>query len=150
MTEGRAATRCSARPPAKFSATTDFNLWIQRFQLYLEEAEIPADKRARELVSLLEDGPFRVVCQLGLVASSDYEAVKRELQQQFSPAGDETEWQFRLQSRRQKFCETLAEFAGELRMLADRAYPDWVPKQRLEMARNHFVQGVQSLLYNFY
>ena len=29
-------------------------------------------------------------------------------------------------------------------MLADKAYPDWEPKQRLEMARNQFIQGVAS------
>ena len=39
--------------------------------------------------------------------------------------------------------ETLAEFVGQLRMLADRAYPDWEPKQRLELARNQFIQGIQ-------
>jgi len=33
-------------------------------------------------------------------------------------------------------------FVEELRMLTDRAYPGWEPKQRLEMARFHFVQGV--------
>ena len=36
------------------------------------------------------------------------------------------------------------EFVGELCTLADKAYPDWEPKQRLEMARNQFVQGVAS------
>ena len=40
--------------------------------------------------------------------------------------------------------EPLSEFVGELRMLVDKAYPDWEPKQRLEMARNQFIQGVAS------
>ena len=30
---------------------------------------------------------------------------------------------------------------GELHTLADKAYPDWGPKQGLEMARNQFIQG---------
>ena len=46
----------SARPPAKF------NLWIQRFELYVDEAGIPPEKRARAILSLLEDEPFRVCC----------------------------------------------------------------------------------------
>ena len=29
-------------------------------------------------------------------------------------------------------------------MLVDRAYPDWEPKQRLEFARNQFIQGIYS------
>ena len=145
MAEGRAAVRVCARPPPRFSEDGDFGLWIQRFELYLEEAEVPPAKRARELVSLLDDRPFRYVSQLGLLTSNaSYEAVKSELRKQFCPAADETEWQFRLQSRRQKSGETLAEYAGELRMLADRAYPDWAVENRLEMARNQFVQGVRS------
>lgn len=133
----------SARPPAKFSTTSDFQLWIQRFELYISEAGLPEAKRSSELLSLLEDEPFRVVSQLGLVSAA-YTDIKKELQKQFSPTGTETEWQFKLQSRRQKPEESLAEFAGQLRMLVDRAYPDWEPKQRLELARNQFIQGIHS------
>ena len=135
----------SARPQAKFSTTSDFHLWTQRFELYILEAGLPAEKKSSELLSLLEDEPFRVVSQLGLVsAATAYEDIKKALQQQFSPTGTETEWQFKLQSRRQKPEESLAEFAGQLRMLVDRAYPDWEPKQRLELARNQFIQGIHS------
>ncbi len=28
--------------------------------------------------------------------------------------------------------------------MVDKAYPEWAPKQRLEMARNQFVQGLES------
>ena len=134
----------SARPPAKFSTTSDFHLWTQRFELYILEAGLPAEKQSSELLSLLEDEPFRVVSQLGLVSATAYEDIKKALQQQFSPTGTETEWQFKLQSRRQKPEESLAEFAGQLHMLVDRAYPDWEPKQRLELARNQFIQGIHS------
>ena len=144
MAEGRAAVRVSARPPPRFSEDGDFVLWVQRFELYLEEAEVPPAKRVRELVSLLDDRPFRYVSQLGLLTSDSYETVRSELRKQYCPVADETEWQFRLQSRRQKSGETLAEFTGELRMLADRAYPDWKVEQRMEMVKNQFVQGVRS------
>ena len=121
--------RVSARPPSKFSAAADFMLWIQRFEIYLAEAEIPAAKRARELLSLLEDGPFRVVTQLGLVNSDDYDGLKDQLQKHYAPKGDDLEWQYRLQNRRQKPGEPLSEFVGELRMMTDKAYSDWAPKQ---------------------
>ena len=142
MAKGRAAVKVSARPPPRFSEDGDFVVWVQRFELYLEEAEVPPAKRVRELVSLLDDRPFRYVSQLGLLTSDSYETVRSELRKQYSPVADETEWQFHLQSRRQKSGETLAEFAGELRMLADRAYPDWKVEQRMEMVKNQFVQGV--------
>ena len=142
--EGTRLVRVSARPLSKFSAAGDFSLWIQRFEIYLAEAEIPAEKRAKELLSCLDDEPFRIVNQLGLVNSVDYGLLKKELQKHYAPEGNELEWQYRLQSRRQKLGEPLSEFAGELRVMVDKAYPAWVHKQRLQIARNQFIQGVES------
>jgi len=77
--------RVSARLPLKFSATADFALWIQRFEIYLSKAEIPPEKRAQELLSLLDDGPFCIVTQLGIVDSDDYSYVKKQLQKHYAP-----------------------------------------------------------------
>ena len=136
--------RASVRPPPKFSSSDDFALWLRRFNLYLEEAEIPREKRARELLSLLDDSAFRVVGQLGLIETDDYNVLKQSLERQFSPQGNELEWQYKLQNRRQKPGEMLTDFAGELRYLVDKAYPKWNPEHRLEVARNQFIQGLES------
>lgn len=140
----RDAVRMCARPPARFAAGADFTLWITRFEMYAGEAEIPAEKWTKELLSLLEDEPFRTAQQLGLKDSQDYTTVKNSLQQQFAPDGNELEWQYRLQSRCQRADEQLAEFAGALRVLADKAYPKWSGEQRQELSRNQFVQGLRS------
>jgi len=29
-------------------------------------------------------------------------------------------------------------------MMTDKAYPEWEPKQRLEIARDQFIQGIES------
>ena len=76
---------------------------------------------------------------LRLVSSNEYGYLKEQLQKHYAPIGDDLEWQHRLQNRCQKPGEPLSEFVGELRMLADKAYPDWEPKQRPEMARNQFI-----------
>ena len=72
---------------------------------------------------LLDDEPFRAVSQMGLVGSTDYAAVKECLRLRYGQSGTEFEWQFKFQSRVQKTEESLAEFAGSLRLLASRAYP---------------------------
>ena len=54
------------------------------------------------------------------------------------------EWQYKLQSRRQKPEEMLTEFAGELQYLVDKAYSKWDPEHWLEVARNKFIQGIES------
>ena len=56
------------------------------------------------------------------------------------PKGNKLEWQRKLQSRMQKTGEQLVEFAGELWVLADRAYPKWSS----EVLRNQFMQRVWS------
>ena len=59
------AVRMSLRPPARFSATSDLALWLKRFVLYTRHAGIPTERWVAELLSLLEDEPFRVVTQQG-------------------------------------------------------------------------------------
>ena len=140
----RVAARVSARPPAKFTSRTDFTLWIQKFELYAKEAEIPDAKMTKELLSLLDDESFRVINHHGLVGTEDYKALVDCLKECFDPAGNEIEWQYQLQSRRQRSGESLMEFAGALRILADKAFPEWSPEQRLQITRNQFIQGVES------
>ena len=136
--------RMSRRPPPRFTEKTDLPLWLTRFELYVRQATIPEEQWTGELLPLLEDVPFRIVSQPGLATSTDYQAVVRCLNIQFSPDGNELEWQFRLQQRTQKPEESLIEFSGALGQLADKAYPKWSGEQRQEMLRNHFIQGVRS------
>ena len=93
----RRPTRFSARPPPRFATGTDFSLWIKRVELYIQEAGLPEEKKGAELVSLLEDEPFRIVSQLGLVSETvEYDAVKACLVSHFSPDGVELEWQAKM------------------------------------------------------
>ena len=67
--------RYCARPPTKFTTKTDWELWLIRFEAYADEAKIGKGDRGKELLSLLDDEPFRLVYQNGLVESKDYSAV---------------------------------------------------------------------------
>ena len=89
------------------------------------EAGISESKKGQELVSLLEDEPFRMVSQLGLLGGGtvDYDTVKTCLSKQFAQAGLELEWQMQIHRASQRASETIMEFAGRLRSLADKAYP---------------------------
>ena len=108
------------------------------------EAKIPDEKRTSELIPLLEDEPFRVVVQQGLVDSTDYDVVVQCLRRQYDPEGNELEFQCRFQQRVQLSGEKLMEFVGTLRFLADKAYPQWSGEQRLEVVRHQFIQGLRS------
>ena len=136
--------RVSLRPPPRYTASSDLELWLKRFELYVRQTGLHEDQWAAELLPLLDDTAFRVVLQLGLAESTDYKTITESLRQQFSPKGNELEWQRRLQTRRQQPAEQLVQYAGALRVLADKAYPNWTAEQRGEVLRNHFIQGVSS------
>ena len=71
--------RMSQRPPTRFSSGADLELWLKRFELYAKQTSIPDAQRSKELISLLEDEPFRVVAQLGLLEATDYTTVVETL-----------------------------------------------------------------------
>ena len=54
------------------------------------------------------------------------------------------EWQAKFQTRVQQRGESLVEYAGELRVLAGRAFPMWSNEQREMLTRNQFIQGILS------
>ena len=73
-----------------------------------------------ELLPFLDDTAFRVVLEVCLVGSTDFNIITESLKQQFSPKGNELEWQ----TRSQQPGEQLVQYAGALRVLADKAYPN--------------------------
>ena len=140
--------QASKHPPEKFRSTDDFSLWQKRFEPYAQQNEITREHWVQELVPLLENEPFRLLHQLGLLESTQYDAVIGALTQRYNPIGNELEWQQRPQTCTQKPEETLDDFAVELRLLAEKAYPKWSSDKQQEMARNRFIQSpsIQLLL----
>ena len=136
--------RMSARPPAKFSEKGDWNLWVTRFERYVQEAKVPDKEMVKELLPLLDDEPLRLVVQNDLSESADYKAVRDCLQSRYGHEGTEMEWQAKFQTRVQQRGESLVEYAGELRVLAGRAFPTWSNEQREMLTRNQFIQGISS------
>eukprot|EP00731_Ephydatia_muelleri_P030185 Em0021g708a len=112
--------------------------------MYVRKVKVDESQWTSELLPLLDDGPFRVVSQQGLVDSGDYAAVTRCLRAQYAPEGNHLEWQAKFQRRGQKADENLVTYVGELRVLADKAYPGWSNDQRLQLVRDQFVQGLRS------
>ena len=135
--------RMSLRPP-RFSPGGDLDLWLIRFQMYVKQTSIAQERWTSELLPLLDDEPFRTISQQGLAESTDYKTVVKCLRTQYTPEGNELEWQYKLQSRVQTPDEKVVEFAGPLCVLADKAYPKWPAEQVKEVLRNQFVHGIRS------
>ncbi len=75
----RRPLRMSLQAPACFAMGMDLNWWLTRFKLYTQGAGIPKAEWKAKLLPILDDKPFRVVNQLGLVDSGNYADVKASL-----------------------------------------------------------------------
>ncbi|KAL5496558.1 hypothetical protein EMCRGX_G012864 [Ephydatia muelleri] len=75
--------------------------------MYVRKVKVDKSQWTSELLLLLDDGPFRVVSQQGLVDSGDYAAVTRCLRAQYAPEGNHLEWQAKFQRCGQKADENL-------------------------------------------
>ena len=106
--------RMSLRPPPRFGAKGDWNLWLSRFEMYATQAKIAKDSWSKELLSLLyiyitatlEDEPYRMVTHHGLAQTGDYDAVCDCIQRSYAPLGSELEWQLKVRTRVQKVGES--------------------------------------------
>ena len=121
--------RMSLHSSAKFSPRSDFKLWLTGFEMCVWQAEIAETQKVQELLSLLEDKPFCVVSQQDLLGTDNYDSVTKCLHQHYTLDRNKLERQYKLQTRTQKPGERLADFAGALRILAEKAYPKWSMEQ---------------------
>ena len=104
------------------------------------------DSLSKELLSLLEDEPYRIVTHHGLAQTGDYDAVCDCIQRSYAPSGSELEWQLKVRTRVQKVGESLMEFCGALRGMADKAFPAWPAEQLQDLLRNQFIQRLSEKL----
>ena len=93
----------------------------------------------KELLPLLEDEPFRVMNRMGLAGSTDVKAVKECLEQRYAPKGTELEWQLKLQTQVQQRDEPPSDFAGHIKLLTSKAYPNWEHAPLQELTHNLFI-----------
>ena len=79
----------------------------------------------------------RVSISIGAIYKAAYGILSRRV-------GSELQWQLKVRTRLQKVGESLMEFCGALRGMADKAFPAWPAEQLQDLQRNQFIQGVLS------
>lgn len=121
------------RPPARYSA---LELWLTRFELHMKELGIAEDQWTKELLNpLLEDEPFRVVTQLGLVCSTDYKAITTGN----SLLQKETNWNGNTN------CKAACRSRGKSLLSMQDTY--MYSPIKYTLLRHHFIQGIHSQLH---
>ena len=70
---------------------------------------------------------------------ADVERAMKALKERFEPASQKTRYQAEMQARRKKGTESWADLAEDLRLLADKAYPDLEEKAKEQLALNAYL-----------
>lgn len=73
-------------------------------------------------------------------AREDFKEAKKALTERFEPKSRQTRYQAEFQTRRKKKTEGWADFAEDLKQLADHAFPDLEEKARERLALNTYLQ----------
>ena len=133
----------AARPvvlPETFDGTKNWDEWFFHFEnVAVVNGWSDADKlkwlrvrvtgRAQKALHLLPEASRRT-----------YETTRAALQARFDPESRRTRYQAELQSRRRKASEGWADFADDLKALADKGYPTLQDEAREQLAINAFLQ----------
>jgi hypothetical protein len=133
--------------PPMFKQGQDFQLWLERFNLYLDEVNIPALNRRAELMKFLDlDGAFRVVHSMDLVAGLTYEQFCGRLANRFALYRTADDAKMAFMARNQLTTESIEDFADFLAKLAREAYPEPIynGQSRAEQVFERFRHGVRT------
>ena len=134
------------RAPRPYSLGDDFVLWTRRFEAYTRAVKAPQEQLCDSLLALLDDAAFRAFDLLGLGedVTTDYKLLTQALSKRFAPSTGQRELRWQLSQRSQEADESLDAFADALIHLANRAYPNMEPQQRMELVCDRFIAGVAS------
>ena len=81
--------------------------------------------------------------QLSEEARADFNEAKKALTERFEPKSCKSRYQTEFQTRRKKKTEAWADFAKDLKQLADHAFPNLEDKARERLALNVYLQNVE-------
>ena len=77
--------------------------------------------------------------RLSDTASASYKEAKKALKERFKPASRKGLYQAEFQTRKKKKIEGWAEFAEDLKIIVNKAYPDLQNEARKQMALTHYL-----------
>ncbi|XP_060067597.1 uncharacterized protein LOC132547811 [Ylistrum balloti] len=138
-----ASTR-KQKEPQTFDGTTDFKEYTIHFEQVAEWNNWSSEEKAQQLIMSLRGSAQRVLSDLTLGHSKDYEKVKSFLIGRFDPPGRDIAYGCQLKCRSRRDTESLVDYGQELRRLAALAFPDLVGSAREITVIDQFIMGIGS------
>ena len=154
MTEGdttggeRAVTpRARPRPlitPEPFNGTGSFNDWLDHFEGVAAVNEWDDPAKLLWMRVRLVGSAQTAYGRLPDTSKASYELLRKALKERFEPDSKKELYLSEFSTRKRKAGEGWAEYADELRVLVDRAFPDLDDKARERLALNQYLSQLDN------
>jgi hypothetical protein len=133
----------SSRPlvlPEVYDGTSSWDGWAFHFENVAAVNRWDDADKLRWLRVRLTGRAQKALQRLPETSASTYAAARAALKARFDPESRHTRYQAEFQARRKKATEGWADFADDLKALADKAYPTLQDEAREQLAINSFLQ----------
>ena len=131
--------------PPMYRQGQDFRLWLERFDLYILEVPVPAERRRGELLKFLDlDTAFKAVHSMQLPEDMPYLEVCERLKVRFGKYLTQGDAKMAFQAREQGSTESREDYVDALSKLGSEAYPNpaYTVESRAELVFERFRRGV--------
>ena len=140
----RSAAGARPRPlltPEPFNGTGSFSDWINHFE---GVAKINEWNDASKLLWIRVRLVGSAYGRLPDAKKADYHTLKKALKERFEPESRRELYLSEFSTRKRKTGEGWVEYANELRVLADKAFPELEEKAREQLALNQFLSQLEN------
>lgn len=137
------ASRPSVIPDA-FNGDGSWEQWSYHFTNVAEVNEWDNEAKLKWLKVRLTGKAQTAFQRLSEEVRGSYSESIKALKERFEPSSRQTRYQAELQSRRRKKDESWADLADNLRLLADKAYPEMQDKARERLALNAYLALLEN------
>lgn len=130
--------------PEVFTGGDKWEEWICHFENVADVNGWDDAEQLRWLKLRLTERAQTAFLRLPEAVRNDYKEAKKALQERFLPPSRQPRYQAEFQSRRKKAAEAWADYADDLKSLADKAYPELPEAAREVLAVNHYLQQLDQ------
>ena len=144
MSEDRAPTAKPLVLPDTFDGSQCWDDWISHFENVADVNEWNDGLKLKWIKVRLVGRAQKAFQHLGEDAKVNYAGVKAALRVRFEPESKQSRYRAELETRQKKREEGWADFAEDLRVLSEKAYPQLQPQARECLALTAFLKQISN------
>ena len=135
----------TALPPKPFEPSKDVGVWVNRFTLYLNTANVKEGKFGALLSSVDDDSARKLVAMIKAYEEDAFEKSINLLKKCHEKKNvSELNTQKRFLDRLQRYDENIHAYAAELMVLANNAYPESSTETIEKYVMRQFISGIRD------